>query len=266
MPEKLKEDIINGIYNGTYHPERLPKKLYEQTADKLKESVYNGFKSSLKDAEGEKLEMLIDLRENIYMFAAAKTFQNVSELTDALYDEKGIALSFNEFKEFADAIYEKYNEDWQDAEEDSASVAARSAEQWVDIQNEKKDYPYLIYAVDEETACDICEPLDGIALPIDDPFWEENATPQHYYCNCTIGQLDENDIEEIQGVSTQEEVDKALEISGKEKSGLFNFNPGKDRVIFQDEGKDKHPYFDVPEEYKEFAKENFGLQIPEDDN
>ena len=45
----------------------------------------------------------------------------------------------------------------------------------------------------------------------------------------------------------------------------FKGNVGKDKVIFKDKGKGKHPYFDVPKKYVKFARTNFGLNIPEND-
>jgi hypothetical protein len=41
---------------------------------------------------------------------------------------------------------------------------------------------------------------------------------------------------------------------------MFRNNPGKTGEIFT---KD-HPYFDVPAEYQELARENFGLPIGEE--
>ena len=43
---------------------------------------------------------------------------------------------------------------------------------------------------------------------------------------------------------------------------MFKMNPGKERVVFD---KD-HPYFDVAKKDVAFAKTNFGLPIPENDN
>ena len=63
-------------------------------------------------------------------------------------------------------------------------------------------------------------------------------------------------------ISESEYVEKQSELSQKDKDPLFNFNPGKDKVIFKDTGKNKHPYFEVSEKYREFASRNFDLPIP----
>ena len=43
---------------------------------------------------------------------------------------------------------------------------------------------------------------------------------------------------------------------------MFKNNPGKTGMIFNEH----HPYFDVPDEYKYLAKQNFNLTIPENDD
>lgn len=43
---------------------------------------------------------------------------------------------------------------------------------------------------------------------------------------------------------------------------IFKHNAGKTKEIFNKE----HPYFDVPDEFKDFAKTNFGLPIPSIDD
>ena len=76
-----KEDYFEGVYKGDYTPENLPKSVYGSTAEHLKKGVYKGFKGSLKEITKEfgygsaPADLLNDLRENIYLFAGAKTFQ-----------------------------------------------------------------------------------------------------------------------------------------------------------------------------------------------
>ena len=40
---------------------------------------------------------------------------------------------------------------------------------------------------------------------------------------------------------------------------LFRVNPGKDRMIYD---KEKHPYFNVPEQFKYLKDVNFNLPLP----
>ena len=281
-----KAAIIHGIYSGVYSVTKLPKTLYKATAEALLEAVYKGYnppvKKHIKNAapkkEKKKLsdfdfmfdspdyEMLTELRTNIFMFAAAKTFQQTNEMSDALVSDEGEILSFADFKEAAGEIFDRYNEDWLEAEYNTAIEASRSAAKWVDVQADKETVPYLRYsAVMDEHTCEICGSLDDITLPVDDGFWDENTPPNHFNCECTVEQLAEDDLAEVGGLSDEDEVQEAVETSQENKNPLFNFNPGKDKEVFQDTGKDKHPYFDVSAKYRELAEANFNLPIPEND-
>lgn len=49
----------------------------------------------------------------------------------------------------------------------------------------KKARPYWRYDASGDTRmCDNCEPLDGVVLPADDPFWLTHIPPLHFECRC----------------------------------------------------------------------------------
>jgi uncharacterized protein with gpF-like domain len=113
--------------------------------------------------------------------------------------------------------------------------------------------------------CEICAPLDGTILPADDDFWDENYPENHFHCNCTVIQMDETTANEQGGADDPEEAQQWAAASQEKKNPLFNMNSGKDKVIFRDTGRYKHPYFEVPARYRELAKNNFNLPIPDND-
>ncbi len=41
-----------------------------------------------------------------------------------------------------------------------------------------------------ENTCELCAPLNGVTLPVDDPFWLTHWPLLHYKCHCTISALD----------------------------------------------------------------------------
>lgn len=272
-----KKTIVEDVHSGKIKSDKLSKDLYLATANKLKDGAYKGYGGTLKsfDLYGKDYEMLKELEENIYMFSAAKNFQQTLEMSDALLDEEGRVRDFKDFKEIADEIYQKYYgedvenetpENWLKAEYDTAIGQARAASKWADIEKNKKERPYIMYsAVMDDHTCDICAPLDGILLPADDPFWDENMPLNHFECNCVVEQMDQDDADEEGGPDDADEVNEWVSQSQEKKNPLFNMNPGKDKAIFKDTGKSKHPYFDVPAKYRELAGENFGLPIPEED-
>lgn len=71
--------------------------------------------------------------------------------------------------------------------------AARYREQ----QENKEVFPYLKYvAIDDGRARDRHMELDGVILPIDDPFWKDHYPPWDFNCRCIVIQMTEEDAHE----------------------------------------------------------------------
>jgi SPP1 gp7 family putative phage head morphogenesis protein len=266
------EDLLKGIFNGSVTEYELPEDLYYAIADYLKDGLYDGFGTDLngltklieKDIETAftqtDLELLQELRENIYMFSAAKEYQTVRDMVDAITDEKGNVRSFADFKEVADGIAKTQFNSWLEAEYDTAIGQAQNAIRWSRIEKDKDVLPYLMYSgVEDANECDICFPLNGMVLPVDDPFWNEFMPENHFRCRCTVQQLDEDSKKDV---ATEEEVEKVTGPVREKMAPEFLMNPGKDKVVFNDE----HPYFsNVPKEDRGYAANNFDLPIPDQD-
>lgn len=250
-PEQIDE-LIADIYAGRVDVYSLPKPLYKAIASHLENALYKGYGGTTIDFGGKPLAVLEELRENIYMFSGAKTYQQVREMTDLLINDEGLR-SFSDFKKEALKVYEQYNVNWLNTEYNTAIGQAQSAARWNQIIEQADVLPMLKYsAVIDANTSDICRPLDGITLPVGDKFWNIHSPLNHFNCRCVLLQVDDR-------ATPKSMVDKAA----KEMDGLmqpvFKMNPGKDRVIFND----KHPYFDVAPKDKELAKRNFDLPIPE---
>ena len=273
-----KEDFISDVYSGKIRPDKLSEAMYYETANVLKAGAYKGYGGTMADFQFDTadFETLSELRANVYFFSAAKTFQQTLEMSEALTNGDTV-LSYKEFREEALKIFEKYNGEeipenaneatnWLKAEYDTAIGMSRAAAKWTSVSANKSEFPYLRYvAVMDAHTCEICAPLDGITLPVDDGFWDANMPLNHFSCECVVEQLDEQDVEDEGGVSEADEVSEKVTASHETKNELFNMNPGKDKAIFKDTGKNKHPYFDVSARYKELAMNNFNLPIPEND-
>ncbi len=253
--------IFLGIYSGKITPESLPENLYAAIAEKLKEGVYKGYKGSLKSIESSygfgsaPLDMLKNLRENIYIFAGAKTFHQTEEMRGLLVDN-GKVLTYNDFSKKAKETFDRYNEDWMKTEYNTAIGQSEMARYWVDVEEDKELFPYLRYiAVMDAHTSTICKPFHNITLPVDDKFWNQFSPLNHYNCRCVLEKLEKQDAT----VSHKDRVKSASKEVGDKMNDAFKMNPGKTGEVF---GKD-HPYFtEVPEKYKELAKNNFNLPIP----
>lgn len=267
--QKQIKTLLDGIYDGSVTEYDLPQDLYLAIADYLKKGLYEGFGNTLSklsenlaDGKGSlnDLELLAELRSNIYMFSAAKTFQQVKDMTSALVNEDGVPRSFSAFKKEALDIFGLYNETWLKTEYNTAIGQAQEAIKWQRIEEQKDVLPYLKYsAVLDPNTSIICRPLDGIVAPVGDPIWSKIAPLNHFNCRCLLLQVDSE--EGLKGLTPQGDKLKRVEAVEAEMQPVFKMNAGKDGYIF----KGDHPYFEVAKKDKSFAKNNFDLPIPKND-
>lgn len=267
LSEQEMDDLIAGIYSGLITEMNLPVNLYFAIADRLKEGVYkgfgidfnelkdkavNGFKFDLKD-----LELLTELRENTYMFSAAKTFNEVLDFRGVMVNGDGEIKPFKEFKQDMLSLDEQYNKNWLRTEYDTAYGQAQNSVAWNQFEKNKDVLPNLKYsAVIDANTSDICAPLDGICLPIDNPFWDKFMPLNHFNCRCLVTQEDADVT-----LTSGEDVKELTKGSLKEMDDVFKMNSGKQGVVFSE----KHPYFEVENKYKKYASNNFNLPIPNED-
>lgn len=239
-------DLIDGIYSGKYTTLDLPSSLYFAIAQYLKKGLYKGFGGDINDFSGKDLDLIKELRDNIYMFSAAKTYNEVRDMSELLTDGDNVR-PFNEFKAEAMKIYGQYNEDWLKAEYNTAIASGTMAKQWSVIESTKDVLPNLRYST-TEVACPICTELDGTVAPVDDDFWNTFYPPNHYNCMCIVLQEDSDVAVTEDKPDTSDEMDD-----------VFKMNVGKEKVVFSDE----HPYFTTAP--KDLGENNFGLPIPDTD-
>jgi SPP1 gp7 family putative phage head morphogenesis protein len=249
------EDLFKGIFAGDITKENLPVDLYQSIAQFLEKGLLNGAGGPVTSFDGKDLDLIQELRTNIYMFSAAKTYQEVRGMTDLLYNEDDKVKPFDEFFEDARALYNNYNVNYAQTEYNTAVASGQMGIRWNQIEADKDVLPLLkMTVVEDAQTTEICQPLDGITLPVGDPFWDEFYPPNHWNCRSTVLQLDEGDI------SSKAQVDKAKEHAEEDMQDVFRMNVGKDEIVFSPD----HPYFKVPKEDKELAKRNFDLPMPED--
>jgi SPP1 gp7 family putative phage head morphogenesis protein len=252
--EQYIEALVEGIYSGAITEMDLPESLYLAIADYLKKGLYKGFEYEAGEILPEDYTLLNELRENIYIFSGAKTFQQVREMTDHLTTHDGTVRPFSEFRDLVRSTFEQYNERWLRTEYETAIGQAQSAAKWQEIEKQKETLPLLRYStIGDENTCDICGPLNGIIAPVDDPIWGKIGPINHFNCRCILEQLEKGKVSADRGPV----VDDVL----KKMDDIWKFNPGKEGVVFGD----KHPYFTVPKDMLERARDNFGLPIPPPD-
>ena len=226
--DKQIDDLINGIYSGSITIDNLPTDLIE--------AIFVKLSSAFEEIESLPSKVLLSkLTENLYLFSEAKTYSQINKIS--LLGENELIKSFADFKKEALTIYEQYNINWLATEYSTTIAQGQNAQRWEQIQDQKKTLPFLVYsAVIDDHTSDICEPLDGITLPVDDPFWDNNAPTNHFNCRCILLQVDNEDAT----ITDKDTADNLNAEMTEKRQPLFNDNVGKSNQIFPD----NHPYFE----------------------
>lgn len=276
--EPVKKHVIAGVWADHYTTHKLPVDLYKKTGKRMGKALKEGYQSTVKFGAADHA-MIKALNSNTWFFSAAKTYQTVRGMqatkealrktSEILVDETGEKIST--FRAFRDGyvnkngdyvpgvsqLYDDFNVAWLETEYQTAIGAAMGASRWLNVVKNKDILPYLRFnGVGDGVECDICMPLDGITLPVDDPFWTENWPGTiHWRCRCSVEQLSEAD-----DITGGDDITAALGNSDDAgRQNLFKFNPGIDKVVFQTDGEGKHPYFAVAKGDNNLLNNNFNL-------
>lgn len=242
--------LIEGIYSGEITEYNIPDKLYFAIADRLKEALYKGFGGTPADFSGTDFALLEELRTNIYMFSAAKSYTELKAMTGLLMDGDKVR-SFSDFKKVCKHTFDIYNVDYLQSEYNTALASGDMAIKWDSIQRDKAILPILRYQTTGGDVCDICKPLDGVTLPIDHSFWKTRYVPNHFNCFCLVTQHEADEYP----------ITKDIPQMSPLQQETFKMNVGIDKYVFSPE----HPYFDVALKDKKYAENNFDLPIPKTD-
>jgi len=243
------ERIIHEIAVGVITLQHLDYTTYSLTARKLSEGVFKGYGKTITEVlfGSDDYNMLFDLRQNCYVFSAAKTYQQTRAIQAALITG-GEITPFNDFRKAAKEILVNYNINYLRTEYNTAILQSQSAHKWQGFERDKAIYPNLTYhTVGDQRVRYSHAILDGITRPVGDKFWNKVNPQNDWGCRCTLLQSDaEEPISDIGHINIDDHVNP-----------IFQFNPGKSRMVYSN----KHPYFDIAPRDKELAKQNFGLPL-----
>lgn len=145
-----------------------------------------------------------------------------------LLNPDGTLKTWDQFRKDAKPFLTSYNQNWLQAEYQTAIASSRMAIKWQDIQRRKHLYPNLKYrTVHDDRVRPEHVALDGIVRPVDDFFWKTHYPPNGWRCRCTVEQTreKENDLHENQPMPDTD----------------FANNVGETGLLWGD----NHPYFDA---------------------
>ena len=228
--DKEADRVAKLIYKGKLKTGDIDPKLTVLVAEKLKAAVMDGFGKTFNDVDYKSAdeEMLLNIERNVYQFSAAKNYQQLKDMNNALKDENGVIRSFKDFRDIANKINYQYNTNWLNTEYNTAINSGTLAARWVDFEKNKDSMPLLEYVTaGDERVRESHRALNHTKKPIDDPFWNTYYPPNDYNCRCTVDQL-------TGGSETPADKTKHIEINP-----IFRVNLSKQGLAFPPE----HPYY-----------------------
>jgi SPP1 gp7 family putative phage head morphogenesis protein len=226
--KKAFEDTLKNLYDG-----KTPNnKTLIVTGSTLAKQVQDSYSQISVDYSTPDMAMLTRLTRDTWQFSSAKNYQELRDLTLAMKDESGKLREWDDFKEAAGKITEKYNETWMRTEYDMAIASAQNAARWTEFEKEADVIPNLKYqTVGDSSVRPEHAVLDGIVRPLDDPFWDTHYPPNGWGCRC----------EALQSFG-EPVTTKYKDISMPE---MFRTNLAKTGLIYPK----NHPYYDgVPKD------------------
>ena len=180
-------------------------------------------------------EMRQSLEQDIFVFAGFKTYHQLKEASELLRDSQGRVKSFNQFYQDVSAIRQKYNRNWLHAEYNFAVSSAQMASHWAEYQQDE-EMANLQYrtALDDKVRPEHAA-LEGVTLPMSDPFWDTAFPPNGWNCRCHVIPVLKEDFP----LSNSQRAQDAFDDMTQGKASIFRYNPGKEGVIFPPH----HPYY-----------------------
>ena len=273
-----KENLLRRIHSGEVNIFKLDPGLYNKLTAEYSEALFKGYGLTFQDVSINTPDYvaLQSLQKNLYVFSAAKEFQQIKDIQNLILDQRGFIRPFRKFEKDAAKIFDTYNSTWLKAEYATAKEGSRAARRWTEIQRTKSIFPFLKYQTREDSRVrpEHAE-LNGIVRPVEDPFWETHTPPNGWGCNnrCRLVKL--RDVDEITKLDKNKDGtytrpndlgEDGKPIKTEPLPKLFNFNFGKEGVIFPERsrglGIDSHPYFKVADRFDTFKRNNFNMPIP----
>ncbi|HRO75779.1 MAG TPA: phage minor head protein [Crocinitomicaceae bacterium] len=227
--------IAKQFYDGNGKP--VNKEIWEKNFKNLNDAIDKSY-SVVYDEQD--VRMNYELRNNVAVFAAFKSWRMGNDVSKLLTDKDGNKRQWGDFLKQYEKTNKKYNRNWLSAEYALAGRQANAARMWQDFERDADVYPNLKYMPSQSPEPRLAhQQYYGIVKPIGDKFWNTNMPPSDWGCKCSVEQ-------------TMDEPTDHIVPERKLPKGIIG-NPGKTGMIFSPD----HPYIPKEKKNKQAVKEGF---------
>jgi len=207
----------------------VDKEMWQQTYNQLSEAIKYGYGEAAWGTPDFLLNQ--NLKYNAATFAAFKNHDEINKIQELLLDGTKVR-KWEDFRDKALKISDKYNKRWLQTEYNHAVQSSRMARRWQDDLQNADLYPSLQYiTMGDERVRHSHQQLHGAIYPIGDAFWDTFYPPNGWGCRCAVRPTD-----------SPAQVEKGR----PEMPAMFKNNPGKSGKAFTE----NHPYFSYKKDTK----------------
>lgn len=171
------------------------------------------------------------LQQSDWIFSGIKTFHELNEAFPSLLDEDGNRKPFERFLNDVRKIDETYNRNYLRAEYGYVQASAEMAAKWEQYAEDGDRYNLQYRTAGDSKVRPEHAALNGITLPMSDPFWDSYYPPNGWGCRCTAAQVRKSKYPETPQADAMARGEAAL---AGDKKGIFRFNSGKQRKAVPD--------------------------------
>lgn len=191
--------------------------------------------ADILDQAFQKVPMTEAMRQRLtrsdYIFSGLKTFHELNEAFPSLLDENGNRKSFEQFYNDVQKIDKTYNQNYLHAEYNFVHASAEMAAKWEQYAEDGDRYNLQYRTAGDDKVRPEHAALNGVTLPMSDPFWETYYPPNGWNCRCTVVQVRKSKYPETPRDEAMARGEEALQSDTK---GIFRFNPGKQQKAVPD--------------------------------
>ena len=171
------------------------------------------------------------LTRSNYIFSGMKTFHELNEAFPSLLDENGNRKSFERFLNDVRKIDNTYNSNYLRAEYNFVHSSAQMAARWEEFAQDGDRYNLQYRTAGDAKVRPEHADLNGVTLPMSDPFWKEFYPPNGWNCRCTVVQVRKS---KYPTTDHDEAMSLGELATGKDTKGIFRFNSGKEQKTVPD--------------------------------